>query len=402
MLIKEVVDKKDKKRFLEFHKWIYRDDPNWICPLDSEFNSVFDPLKNRTFNHGILKRWLLIDENNNAIGRIAAFIDYNRSKAYRQPTGGIGFFEVIEDEKAAFKLFDTAIAWLKDNGMEAVDGPVAFGSNESNWGLLVEGFVQQGYGMPYNKEYYREYFEKYGFRNYFNQYCFHKDIAAVSVFPERFMKIAEWISRRPGYSFEHFSFRNADKYVSDLVEIYNVTWSEFREDFQPMIPEDFNDTINKGKAFLDEELIWFAYRNGEPIAFFILFPDLNQILKHLNGKLHLLNIMKFLYLKKKNTMTRMRAVVAGVKPAFRNSGIESAIFKCLYHVFRKKQYYKELELSWVGDFNKPMLSVYRAIGAEQAKVHVTYRYMINKDLEFIRLEDEMKELVTTKEEKPDK
>ncbi len=401
MVIKEVVDKKDSKRFLKFHKWLYRDDPNWVCPLDSEFNAVFDPLKNRTFNHGILKRWLLMDGNSKVIGRIAAFIDHNRSKVYRQPTGGLGFFEVIEDEKAAFMLFDTAIEWLKSQGMEAVDGPVTFGSNESNWGLLVEGFMQQGYGMPYNKDYYSDFFEKYGFSNYFNQYSFHKDIASVNVFPERFMKIAEWVSRKPGYSFEHFSFKNAEKYVNDLVDIYNATWSEFREDFQPMVPADFDDTLKKGKAFLDEELIWFAYHDGEPVSFYILFPDLNQILKYLNGKLHLWNIIKFMYLKRKHAMTRLRAVVAGVKPAFRNIGIESAIFKCLYDIFMKKRYYQELELSWVGDFNQPMLSIYKALGAEQAKRHVTYRYMINKDIEFIRLEDEMKELVEGKDDKSD-
>ncbi len=401
MIIKEVVSKTDSRSFLEFHKWHYRDDPNWVCPLDSEFNAVFDPAKNRTFKHGMLKRWLLHDSDNKIIGRIAAFIDYNRSKAYRQPTGGIGFFEVIEDEKAAFMLFDTAIKWLKENDMQAVDGPVTFGSNESNWGLLVDGFMQQGYGMPYNKEYYRDYFEKYGFRNYFNQYSFHRDIASVNVFPERFMKIAEWISRKPGYSFEHFKFSNAEKYVNDLVDIYNSTWSEFREDFQPMIPSDFNDTVQKGKAFLDEELIWFAYHKEEPIAFFVLFPDLNQILKHLDGRLHLWNILKFYYLKRKKTMTRIRAVVAGVKPGFRNSGVESAIFKCLYDVFMKKRYYRELELSWVGDFNEPMLSVYKAIGAELAKTHVTYRYLINGDIEFVRLKDEMKELVKISDKKAD-
>ncbi len=399
MFIKDVVSKREGKHFLQFHKKHYRKDPNWVCPLDSEFNAVFDPEKNRTFRHGVLKRWLLCDDKGKVIGRIAAFIDYHRSKAYRQPTGGIGFFEVTEDEKAAFMLFDTAIEWLKEQGMEAVDGPVTFGSNETNWGLLVKGFMQQGYGMPYNKPYYKEYFEKYGFMNYFNQYSFHRDIASVNVFPERFMKIAEWVSKRPGYSFEHFRFSDPDKYVNDLVDIYNSTWSEFREDFEPMVPSDFDDTLKKGRAFIDEELIWFAYYNGEPVAFYVLFPDLNQILKHLNGRLHLLNIIKFLYLKRKKTITRMRAVVAGVKPAFRNSGIESAIFKCLYDVFMKKRYYKELELSWVGDFNKNMLSVYNAIGAEHAKTHVTYRYMINKDIEFIRLEDEMEELVTEKEQK---
>ncbi|MDZ7737631.1 MAG: hypothetical protein U5K32_00900 [Bacteroidales bacterium] len=399
MHIREVVDKKDSKRFLEFHKWHYRNDPHWVCPLDSEFNAVFDPDKNRTFEHGILKRWLLLNDDSKVIGRIAAFIDHYRSKAYRQPTGGLGFFEVIEDEKAAFMLFDTAVAWLKENGMEAVDGPVTFGSNETNWGLLVEGFVQPTYGMPYNKEYYRDYFEKYGFKNYFDQYSFNRDLASVNVFPERFMKIAEWVSRKPGYSFEHFTFSNSDKYINDLVDIYNTTWSEFREDFQPMEPSDFSDTLKKGKAFLDPELIWFAYHNGNPVSFYVMFPDLNQILKHMNGKLNPWNILKFFWLKRKHTMTRIRALVAGVKPAYRNSGIESAIFKCLYHVFMKKRYYTDLELSWVGDFNEKMLAIYKAVGAEQTKVHVTYRYLINKDIEFIRLKDEMDELVGENEDK---
>jgi len=399
MLIKEVTDKTDSKKFLEFHKWHYRDDPDWICPLDSEFNAVFDPEKNRTFKHGELKRWLLLDNEDKTIGRVAAFIDYHRSQAYRQPTGGLGFFEVIEDEKAAFTLFDTAAGWLKEKGMEAVDGPINFGSNENNWGLLTEGFTPPTYGMPYNKKYYKTYFEKYGFKNYFNQYSYNRDIASVNVFPERFMKIAEWVSRKPGYTFEHFSFKNSEKYISDLVDIYNTTWAEFREDFEPMVPSDFNETLKKGKAFIDPELIWFAYHNGDPVAFYVIFPDLNQILKYMNGKLHFRNILKLLYLKRIHTMTRLRGVVAGVKPDYRNSGIESAIFKCLYHVFMKKRYYKDLELSWVGDFNDKMLSVYEAVGAEKTKTHVTYRYLINKNIEFVRLKDEMQELVSEKEGK---
>ena len=66
--------------------------------------------------------------------------------------------------------------WLASNGMEAMDGPVNFGENDNNWGLLVDGFMQQGYGMPYNKKYYREFFEDYGFKNYFEQYSYHREV----------------------------------------------------------------------------------------------------------------------------------------------------------------------------------------------------------------------------------
>ena len=205
------------------------------------------------------------------------------------------------------------------------------------------------------------------------------------------MKIAEWLSKRPGYSFEHFDLKNKDKYVKDIVEIYNSTWSVFKEDFSPLETEFLNESLEKAKPILDEELIWFAYFNDKPIAFFILFPDLNQILKHMNGKLNLLGLIKFLYYKITHEMTRMRAIVGGVHPSHQNSGVESAIFLQLYNVFKKKPWFRELELSWVGDFNPKMIAIYEAIGARKAKTHITYRYLINKNIPFIRYKDEMAE-----------
>ena len=224
-----------------------------------------------------------------------------RSAANSQPTGGIGFFEVIENKEAAFLFLILPGNGLAAQGMEAMDGPINFGENDNNWGLLVEGFMQQGFGMPYNKKYYRAFFEEYGFKNYFEQYSYHRDVRGadneIVQFPERIMKIAEWLSKRPGYSFRHFEFRNKEKYVNDIVEIYNSTWSVFKEDFTPLDPAFLEESLEKAKLIIDEELIWFAYFNDKPISFFILFPDLNQILKHFNGKMNLWNIVRFVYFK---------------------------------------------------------------------------------------------------------
>jgi hypothetical protein len=395
MKIAEVRSIFEKREFLEFPKRLYKNEPFWVCQLDSGIESVFDPLKNHTFRNGSAIRWILADTQGVTIGRIAAFIDNQRSAANRQRTGGIGFFEVIENKEAAFLLFDTAKDWLSSQGIEAFDGPINFGENDNNWGLLVEGFMQQGYGMPYNMKYYRAFFEEYGFKNYFEQYSYHRDVRdsenKIVQFPERIMRIAEWLSKRPGYSFSHFEFRNKGKYVKDIVTIYNSTWSVFKEDFTPLDPVILEESLQKAKLVIDEKLIWFAYFNEKPIAFFVLFPDLNQILKHLNGKLTLLNIIKLFYFKATHKMTRMRAVVGGVHPTHQNSGVESAIFLHLYKVFDKKPWFKELELSWVGDYNPKMISIYEALGARKAKTHITYRYFINKQLPFIRFKDEMAE-----------
>ncbi len=386
MNIIEVKTKDDKKEFIDFPKRLYKNDPYWVCPLDSGMEEIFNPEKNHAFGHGKATRWILAGEDGKTIGRVAAFIDNIRSKANSQPTGGMGFFEVIENRDAAYMLFDTAKEWLKSNGIEAMDGPVNFGENDNNWGLLVDGFMQQGYGMPYNMKYYKNYFEEYGFRNYFEQYSYH---VPVDKFPERIMKIAEWITKRPGYSFRHFELRNSRKYVNDIVEVYNSAWSAFKEDFTPLDPAILEESLRKAEFIIDEDLIWFAYFNNKPIAFFILFPDVNQILKHLDGRLHIWNMIKILYYKVTHEMTRMRAVVGGVHPNYQNSGVESAIFLNLYRVFVRKKWFKELELSWVGDFNPKMIAIYEALGSKKAKTHITYRYMINNNLPFVRYKDEM-------------
>ncbi len=393
MQIIEVKTPEEKKEFINFPKRLYKGDPDWVCQLDNQIESIFDTELNYLFKQGEAARWILKDDSGKTIGRIAAFIDYMRSKVNSQPTGGIGFFEVTDNKEAAFTLFDTGKKWLADRGMEAMDGPINFGENDNNWGLLVEGFMQQGFGMPYNKKYYKAFFEEYGFRNYFEQYSYHRVVRGadkkIELFPPRIMKIAEWLSKRPGYSFRHFEFSDKDRYIKDLVEIYNSAWAVFKEDFTPLDPEFLEATFRKAKPIIEEDLVWFAYFNDKPIAFFILFPDMNQILKHLNGRFHVWNMIRFVYYKLTHSMTRMRAVVGGVNPAYQNSGVESAIFYHLYEVFKRKPWYNELELSWVGDFNPKMIAIYEALGAKQAKKHITYRFMINDKLEFRRYKDEM-------------
>jgi len=391
MRVTEVTTEEQRKEFTDFPRRLYRGDPHWVCPIDAEVEAVFDPARNAAFRRGEAIRWILSDDEGRTIGRVAAFIDEERSKANRQPTGGFGFFEVIESREAAFMLFDTARQWLAGRGMKAMDGPINFGENDNYWGLLIDGFTQPGFGMPYNKKYYRQYFEDYGFRTYFEQYSYHKDVASVEVFPERFMKIAEWISKRPGYTFRHFEYGQKDKIIADMVEIYNATWSVFKEDFTPLDPARLNNTLIQAKAFLDPDLIWFAYHNDRPVAFFVIFPDLNQIIKHFNGRLNLWNKIRFVWYKLTHEMTRARALVAGVHPSYQNSGIESAIFLELFRVFRRKRFYRELELSWVGDFNPKMISMYEAIGAHKAKTHLTMRYMIDDTLPFKMYKVEMEE-----------
>jgi len=386
MKIQALENKQHEKEFLDFPRKLYRNDPSHVVQFDSEIKNAFKPRVNPYYKHGRAVRWIARNDRGETVGRIAAFYDTDKDEADYVKSGGCGFFESIDDQQVAFLLFDTAKEWLQKNGYEAMTGPINFGENDTNWGCLVQGFVPQALGMTYNLPYYKELFESYGFQLYFRQLSFHLDLN--DPFPERFWKIAEWINHREGYSYKHFDPKNTSRFVDDTVSIYNQAWSKFRKDFTPMDPASLYDELRKIKSILDPEMIWYAYFNNEPIAFFMFLPDANQIFRHLNGKLHLVNKLRFLNYKRKNTITRARGIAAGVIPKYQNSGVESGIFYQLRKVMDQKPHYKEFELSWVGDFNPKMISLYLATGATHVKTHYTYRYLFDREKPYKRFMEE--------------
>ena len=382
MTIAEVTGRKLKRAFLDVPKILYRDDDTWVCPLDNEIESIFQPGKNVFFEHGEAKRWVLYDNQKALIGRVAAFIDHHTEGKYDQPTGGMGFFECIHDQGAASLLFDTARDWLKEKGMEAMDGPVNFGETDKYWGLLVEGYTHPSYEIAYNFPYYQELFETYGFQTYYKQEGFHLDI--TEPLPPRFKKIAEWVAKKPGYRFEHFTWREVDRNIEDFVAVFNEAWATLKEDFRPLEVSYIKKTLKKARAIIDEEFIWIAYKDDKPIGIYLMYPDVNQILKHLNGRLTLPAMLKFLYLKRRKTMTRARGVLMGVIPAFQGLGIEAAFILQLVKVFERKSHYTEIEFSWVGDFNPKMRKTFIGVGCKSVKHYITYRYLFDRNREFKR------------------
>tara|TARA_Y100001954_G_scaffold219103_1_gene252915 strand:+ start:464 stop:1756 length:1293 start_codon:yes stop_codon:yes gene_type:complete len=376
MQLIEVTDKKTRKDFLDVARIIYKNDKTWVCPLDIEINNIFDPKENTFYSHGDACRWILKDNSGNLIGRVAAFINEKKANTFDQPTGGMGFFECIDNQDAAFKLFDQAKKWLSDRKMEAMDGPINFGENDVFWGLLVDGFTHPGYGMQYNPPYYQALFEAYGFEFYFEQVSNHLDM--TKPFPERFAKIANWVMKKPGYEFKHLDYSETEKFVKDFVEIYNDGW-QFHENFSPMDPQNLRNQLEKARDIIDPRLIWFAYVNEEPAAFIIMFPDANQVIKHMNGKLNWWSKLKFFYYKNiAKVIDRGRVVIMGCKVKYQKSGVESGIFISVKNVLDELNKYKEMELSWVGDFNPKMRQLHESVGAVFAKKHITYRKLFDE------------------------
>ena len=370
MRLVEVKDHKSANQFLKVPFLIYKDDPNWICPLMNDIESVFNPSKNNFFSFGKCTRWILLNNDGIAVGRIAAFINNKKAYSDEVPTGGCGFFECIHDQSAAFMLMDQAKNWLSDQGMKAMMGPINFGETDMWWGLLVDGFSNPYYGMNYNPSYYQQFFVEYGFKIKYEQISNKIDVAKGM--PEKVFKIAKWVEKKNGYIFKPLDPTNITKFAADFKEIYNDAWKDF-ENFTQVTDATIVETLDKIKPVMDPNLIWFSYTAaGEPVAFVMILPDTNELIRGLNGKLDLLGKLKFLWNKFTVKHKKMRAVIMGTKESYRNQGLESCMFMKLQEYVQPLGHYEELELSWVGDFNSKMLALHQAVGATYAKKHTTY------------------------------
>lgn len=374
MKLIEVTNEATRREFYDTARKLYAGDENWVCPLDAEIEDIFNPGDNILFRDGEAIRWVLEDDYGKPAGRVAAF--YNRGKAVKneQPTGGLGFFECINSQEAANILFDACRHWLKDHGMEAMDGPITFGENITYWGLLIDGFTLPAYGMPYNYPYYRELFENYGFTTYYEMFSYEKDLSEP--FPERQVKFSMHLKEK--FQVEHFTFRNKEKYLNDICTIYNKVWEDFHEDYTPLDYTEIEKVMKKAKPIINEEFIWFVYDQGKPVAMVIVFPDVNQILKKLgNGQLTLLNKLKFFWYKNTGTITRARQLITAVIPEYQRSGVTGVLFLTMVDAVKKNRI-STLDMSWVGDYNTTVNKIYRLLGLPVVKTHATYRYLFDR------------------------
>lgn len=390
MQILEVgTDTTRQREFLMLPVRLYKDNSYWIRPLDKDVEDTFNPDKNKYFKGGACVRWIAVDDQGQTIGRVAAFVNQGTVlKGNDQPTGGMGFFECIEDQATAFALFDTCKKWLQEQGMEAMDGPINFGERDRFWGLLTEGFDKEPlYGMGYHFPYYQTFFEAYGFQTYFNQLTFF-----LHMYKEKFMERvnmifferAERILNNPEFSFKHIDKKQLGQFAEDFRTVYNKAWAKHLGT-DDMTPEKAKAIMQRMKPIMDEEMMWFGYRDGEPVAFFIMLPELNQIFKHVNGKLDLIGKIKFLYHKLRKKNYKAFGVIFGVIPEYQGRGVESAMALASTRVAWRPNYqYTELEFNWIGDFNPKMVRFAELLGGVPHKIHTTYRYLFDRTKEFKR------------------
>lgn len=379
MKVITVISKDSISEFLNFPKRLFREDQNYIRPLDQDIEKVFDPKKNKFFKAGSCERFLFKNEENETIGKISVFV--NKKYKQDQPTGGIGFFDCIDDQKTANFIFDFAKTWLQERGMEAMDGPINFGERDQFWGLLIEGFSEPLYAMNYNAPYYQTLFENYGFRIYFNQLCFGRKIHDPVA--ENFLAMHARISRNKSITAKPLQLKSLEKFAQDFTQVYNQAWASHGEGKQ-MSELQALKLFKTLKPVINENISWFVYENEKPIAMWMNIPDLNQWIKFLNGKFGFLQKLLFLILKKFKKNKKMIGLVFGIIPEWQRKGIDGfMIWEGTKH-FRETTDFTDYEMQWIGDFNPKMIRIAESLETKVTRKLATYRYLFDENKEFKR------------------
>ncbi len=375
----EVQNQSQRKEFLEFPARLYRKDKNYIRPRNIDIEDIFNPQKNRFFKNGECARFLFKNKENKTVGKVAVFV--NESYKQKQPTGGIGFFDCINDQETADFIFDHCKNWLQQRGMEAMDGPINFGERDKFWGLVIDGFIEPLFGMNYNFPYYKDLFENYGFKIYFEQLCFSRPIfAEVS---RLFTVMHAKHSKNTDLSAKPMTKNNLEKFARDFTEIYNKAWAAHGEG-KCMQESKVLKMFKTMKPIINEHISWFVYENEKPIAMWMNLPDTNQWFKYLNGKFGIWEKLKFLWIKQFKKNEKMVGLVFGVVPEWQRKGVEGyMIWEGTQHL-RKHTDFKITEMQWIGDFNPKMIKIAENLDTTITRKLATYRFLFDKNKEFER------------------
>lgn len=379
MKIITVQTKKDWKLFHQVPFRVYKNYPNWICPLRSDVQNIFDPSVNKYLKEGEAQAFVLVDDKNQAVGRIATFIDHKRNKEQGTAAGGIGYFECIKNENMARALFEHAENHLTSKGINTIDGPINLGERDKFWGLLVKGYEEPAYFQEnYHPEYYKTLFEENGYRPYEQVLTLTTTMDTVPI--ERFVKISERAMERYPFRMEDLNFKKVEKYAEDSAEVYNEAFKHSPY-FQPLQGSQVMLMFESIKALLDPKMVVFAYYEDIPVGFCAFLPDLNPYLKGLKGKLNWWRLPIFLLRLKTARVKDVKGVALGIHPEYQGKGVFPIISVHMHNDHNKKHYNKVI-LATIRGHNTKMIKTCMQLGTIVDRVHVTYRKILDDSIPF--------------------
>ncbi len=364
---------KQLAQFVDFPHDLYAGDPNYVPELFIAQRDLLTPSHHPFFKHSKAK-YFLAKKDGKVAGRIAAIRNNNHIEYTKTKEGFFGFFDVVNDYEVAKKLFDTACEWVKKEGLTAIVGPANPSSNET-MGMLIEGFqYPPSVMMTYNKNYYSEFAEKYGFKKKMDTLSY---LLRTDNLPTRVISIAERLEERlksKGIIIRKVKMKKFKEEVEQIMKIYNSAW-EHNWGFVPMTDDEFRYTAKDMKMILDPDLALIAEMNGKAIGFSLAIPDINFALKKIKrGRLLPTGIFKLLYYKGK--VKHYRVITLGVLQEYRKLGID-AVFYAKSLLIAKGKGVKTGEGSWVLESNMLMRKAMEDINGVIDKKWRVYSLSLN-------------------------
>jgi hypothetical protein len=358
--ISTVISKKDLKKFYRVPWTIYKNDNNWVPPLWMEFKAFFK--KNNPFWSHAEKKLFLIKKKGLIVGRIAAIIDYKYIETVGKKIGFFGFFECINDFKCAEALFKTAEDWLVSKKMNIMRGPIN-GRVDVGCGFLKTGFKSRPSILSsYSPEYYLSFAEKYDMKKSRDQLLYYIDL--TKPIPKKLEEKAKKCANS-GFKIRRFKRLRTEKELKWWIDMFLETFSEH----WGYIPASKDEVrirfgIKNLRWFVDSKLFLIAEYKGSPVAYIWSTPDYNQVFKNLNGRLGLLQIIKYFFLKR--YINKGKLPLIGIKKEFRNRNIASYL-NYLTIIEMKKRNYIGAEVGWIDEKNKSANETIKITGAKLYK-----------------------------------
>ena len=347
--LKRVATAKEKNVFIKLPWEIYRNEPCWIPPLLLERKKFLNSKINPFFKHAEVVYYLAFAENRKPAGRIAFILDHGYNEFHSEKTGLFGPFESIEDQRVVDLLLNAVFKECGARGLSRLMGPMNLSTNHE-CGLLVEGFEYPSMlGMPYNPPYYSNFLEEWGLVKAKDLVSFH--IRDFKKIPEYLEGAMVRVRKRKRFSVRCLRMEQFEKELDILWEVYNSAWIH-NWGFVPMTREEFIFASNEMRLIADPAFCLIAEVNGEPVGFSLTLPDINQVLKNMNGRLFPFGWFKFFMGKKK--INSYRVLTLGVKKKFQRLGIDVHFYYETYKRCVEKKV-PLCEMSWILEDNQAML-----------------------------------------------
>ncbi len=368
--IRQVTDSSGLKVFIKVPWSVYRDDSNWIPPLKIERKEAFSK-KNPFFEHARWCSWIALRDGV-AVGRISAQVDSLYLERHDPHTGFFGLIEGTDDAEVFNALFGAAEAWLKEQGMNMALGPFNLGINQEV-GCLVEGFdsppyVMMGHAQPY----FGRQIEKQGYSKAQDMFSYELERDSFA-FPPLVQRLLKRECKR--ISVRTIDRKNTATDLMTMRSIFNDAWSA-NWGFVPFTRSEFAAVGKELLMIVPTDFIHIAALEGEPAAFIVLIPNLNEAIADLDGSLFPFGWAKMLWRLKVKFPQTGRIALMGVRREFQHTRLGPALAYSVMQALHGpilSRGLQRVEASWILEQNQGMRKIMEQVGGVVTKRYRMYQ-----------------------------